>query len=295
MEDHPGRVDHRPEAPRASSCGAFRAPDGSSGDDRGHPLPPPARIRIPQRVDLLPGGRDRDVRGAPVNPAASLSTAGRPAAPDLSSSLGGGLSCGISRRSDLQGSPGYPPGVGNSKRASTDRALARRGLRLQDRPGTELRAILGGLTARADPDLLVGSATSDDAAVYRLAERAGPGPDRRLLHPDRRRPVRLRPGRRRQRPLRHLRDGRRAAARAQPRRLPAGRARRGGPRRDPRAAARRSREAAGVGSPAATRSTTPSRSTGWPSPGSSTPSASHERGRAAGRRARPDQAARRPA
>ena len=86
--------------------------------------------------------------------------------------------------------------------------------------------------------------------------------DRRLLHPDRRRPVRVRAHRRHERAVGHLRDGRRAGVGAQPRRVPARDARAGG-------AARRSCAAAPTRSPrrarassAATRSTTPSPSTG---------------------------------
>ncbi len=96
------------------------------------------------------------------------------------------------------------------------------------------------------------------------ARRPRARPDRRLLHPDRRRSLRLRADRRHQRALGCVRDGRHAGQRAQPRRILDGGARRGRPGRDP-ARWRRGRPARpGWRSSAATRSTTPSRSSGWP-------------------------------
>ena len=145
------------------------------------------------------------------------------------------------------------------------------GLRLQARPPAELHAAARRASRRA----------ADPSAARRLRHRrrrgrlpaatTGARLDRRLLHPDRRRPLRLRPDRGRQRAVRRLRDGRapltalnlvafslEALAADAPARDPARRRRRGG-------RGRRGR------SWAATRSTTPSRSTGWRSPARSHP------------------------
>ena len=72
-----------------------------------------------------------------------------------------------------------------------------------------------------DPNLLVGLDTADDAAVYRVRDDLALVAHHRLLHADRRRPVRLGSHRRHQRAVRRVRDGRRAAARAEPRRVAA--------------------------------------------------------------------------
>ena len=74
--------------------------------------------------------------------------------------------------------------------------------------------------AAKDPRALVGFATSDDAAVYRLTRTPGGGGDGGLLPAGGGRPVRLRADRRGERALRRLGDGRAAALRAQPGGLP---------------------------------------------------------------------------
>ncbi len=68
--------------------------------------------------------------------------------------------------------------------------------------------------------LMLGFETSDDSAVYRLTDDTRGAADGRLLHAHRRRPVRLRSHHRRQRALRHLRDGRPPAHRDEPARVP---------------------------------------------------------------------------
>ena len=98
-------------------------------------------------------------------------------------------------------------------------ALARRRLRLQDLAGRRCTRCWPSCRAPPIPALLVGSETADDAAVYRVSRRPGDRLDGRLLHPDRRRPVRLRPDRRDQRAVRRLRDGRAADHGAEPRRV----------------------------------------------------------------------------
>ena len=84
----------------------------------------------------------------------------------------------------------------------------------------DLRPIVAGPAARRRPARARrrrhGRRRRASSAVRRPRDRA----DRRLLHADRRRPVRLRPDRRHQRALRRLRDGRQAADGAEPRRLP---------------------------------------------------------------------------
>jgi selenide,water dikinase len=53
-----------------------------------------------------------------------------------------------------------------------------------------LSEILASTPIRGLPkDLLVGTETADDAAVYRLNDEAGARRDHRFLHPDRRRSV----------------------------------------------------------------------------------------------------------
>ena len=86
-------------------------------------------------------------------------------------------------------------------------------------PAAAIGPLLAGLPAPPNPNVLVGFDTSDDAGVV-------PGPRRprdrqhgRLLHPDRRRPVRLRADRGHQRAVGHLRDGRVAGQRAEPGRV----------------------------------------------------------------------------
>ena len=93
-------------------------------------------------------------------------------------------------------------------------------------PPGELEAVVAGLidTDRPGRRLLVGLDDGDDAAVVRIERRPGRRGHRRLLHPGRRRPVRLGPHRRRQRALRRVRDGRPARRRGQPARLAARRA-----------------------------------------------------------------------
>ena len=76
------------------------------------------------------------------------------------------------------------------------------------------RPILAGLPLPADPRVLVGPSTADDAGVVPPARRPRARPDGRLLHADRRRPLRLRPHRGDQRAVRRLRDGRRRRSRA---------------------------------------------------------------------------------
>ena len=89
----------------------------------------------------------------------------------------------------------------------------------------DLRPIVAGLPRPTDPRVLVAADTADDAGVVRLSDDLALVADRRLLHPDRRRPVRVRADRGDQRAVGRLRDGRRARVGAQPRRLPAGDAR----------------------------------------------------------------------
>ena len=151
--------------------------------------------------------------------------------------------------------------------------LARRRLRLQDRAGRS-----PGAARRASPTRRPGRAgrLGDRRRRGRLPgeRRARAGPDGRLLHADRRRPLRLRPDRGRERGLRRLRDGRPARHGPQPGRVLARAARSRGARRDP---ARRRRDRGGGGrsrSSAAIRSTIRSRSTGSRSPASPIPSAS---------------------
>ncbi len=72
----------------------------------------------------------------------------------------------------------------------------------------------------ANPNVLVGFETADDAGVYRLTRRPRAGADCRLLHPDCRRPVHLRGDRRGKLAERHLRDGRHAGFGALGRRVP---------------------------------------------------------------------------
>ena len=155
----------------------------------------------------------------------------------------------------------------------------------------DILPLVSGLPVTEDPRLLVGSVTSDDAAVLQLARRPRPRADRRLLHPARRRPVRLRAHRRGQRALRRLRDGRHAGERAEPRRLPARAAR---PRRAARDPARRARRRDG-GRRAGRRRSLDRRRRAQVRPRRDRAGRSgaddDERGRAPGRRARPDEAA----
>ena len=84
----------------------------------------------------------------------------------------------------------------------------------------QLRQVLGGLTLPGlPPDVLVAADTGDDAAVVRARRRPRARRHARLLHPDRRRPVRLGTHRRHERDERRLRDGRHAVPRAQHREL----------------------------------------------------------------------------
>ena len=135
----------------------------------------------------------------------------------------------------------------------------------------DLRPIVAGLRRPTDPRVLV--ATDDRRRRRRRPPHRRPRarPDRRLLHPDRRRPVRVRAHRRHQRAERHLRDGRRAGVGAQPRRVPARDARAGDARRRSCAAAATRSPPRARASSAATRSTTPSRSTASRSPAPCTP------------------------
>ena len=90
--------------------------------------------------------------------------------------------------------------------------------------------------------------------------------DDRLLHADRRRPLRLRPDRGGQRAVGRLRDGRRAAGGDERRRVPARVSSAATCCARSCAAARTSPRRPGSRSSAGTRSTIPSRSTGWRSP-----------------------------
>src|SRR3954452_16592374 len=105
-------------------------------------------------------------------------------------------------------------------------------------PASALLPIVRGLPAATAPELLVGSATGDDAAVWRVSDelalvqtvdfftpvvddpydfrRPAARAARRLLPPGRRRPLRLRPHRRGQRAVGRLREGRPPADGAQP-------------------------------------------------------------------------------
>ena len=98
----------------------------------------------------------------------------------------------------------------------------------------DLETVLKSLPKVTDPAVLVGPEHSDDAAVYRLTGRPRDRLDRRLLHADRRRPVRLRRDQRRELAERRLRDGGEAALRAERRRLPLAAAPPLRPRADPR-------------------------------------------------------------
>ena len=145
----------------------------------------------------------------------------------------------------------------------------RRRLRLQD-PARRAR----GRRPRPDRPTVAGPAGRSRRRRRRrrraARRRHRRGRDRRLLHPGRRRRVRLGPDRRRERAVGRVRDGRPAAGRGQPRRLAAQRAAGRAARRG--AARRRGRRPRGrpATSPAATASTTPSPSTAWRSPASST-------------------------
>ena len=50
-------------------------------------------------------------------------------------------------------------------------------------PAGSLRQVLSGLPTQADPNLLVGFETSDDAGIYRIGPGTGVGANRRLLYP----------------------------------------------------------------------------------------------------------------
>ena len=170
------------------------------------------------------------------------------------------------------------------------------GLRLQaaaGRPAADRRRAPAARPTRACSSA---PTTADDAGVCPAERRPRARPDRRLLHADRRRPVR-RSGA--SPPPTRCRDvyamGATPVTRAQPRRLPARGARR---RRCSARSCAAARDAVGRrgrdASSAATRSTTPSRSTGSRSPAPCTRTrVLTNAGGAAGRRARPDQAARR--
>ena len=147
--------------------------------------------------------------------------------------------------------------------ARPDLPLPRRRLRLQAlgrRPATDRRRPAApDRPARARRPPTAPTTPASSQLTRRPRDRA----DRRLLHADRRRPVRVRPHRRHQRALGRLRDGRPARVGAEPRRLPARDARRrtccarscaAAPTPWPRPAPRSS---------AGTRSTTRSPSTGW--------------------------------
>ena len=171
----------------------------------------------------------------------------------------------------------------------------RRRLRLQDRA----RACCSRSSRKAGRAVLPEGAAGRHRDLRRRrrlpAERAaGDRRDDRLLHADRRRPVRLRRDRRDQRDLRRLRDGRHAALRAGARRH----ADRQAAGRDdpphPRGRRVGLRAAPASRSPAATRSTRSSRSTGSSSSASSTRSnLKRNAGAQPGDRARARQAARR--
>ena len=100
-------------------------------------------------------------------------------------------------------------------------------------PAAALLPIVRGLPEVAEARLLVGSNTADDAAVFRLTDEIALVHDDRLLHADRRRPLRLRPDRGGERALGRLRHGRRAAGGDERRRVSARTARRRRPARDP--------------------------------------------------------------
>ena len=155
------------------------------------------------------------------------------AVPLTSLSHGAGCGCKLSA-ADLRPIVAGLPAPGRPARARRDRHLRRRRCRAPDR---------------------------------RPRDRA----DRRLLHADRRRPLLVRPDRRHQRALRHLRDGRRARLRAESRRVPARDARRESLREILRGGAGRRGWRRARRSSAGTRSTTRSPSTGSRSRASCTP------------------------
>ena len=75
-------------------------------------------------------------------------------------------------------------------------------------PAAEVHRIASQLPAPDDANLLVGAGTADDAGVYRLTDDLALVQTVDFFTPDRGRPLRLRPHRRGQRPVGRLRDGR---------------------------------------------------------------------------------------
>ena len=230
---------------------------------RARPPPGPGRRRgaLRRPFELRPSGGDARWWGA-VRRGARTSTEGRLRSASV---LLVRLSRFRPRRSRLP-----RPLWTHSRAAAADRALPRRRLRLQDR-AAELRRGAGG--AAGDERARPAGRPRARRRCRRLSARRRPGarPDRRLLHPDRRRPAATSAG---SRPTNALSDvyamgGRRSlalnlvafalgelGAEVLAEILPA--AAETPPRPAPR-------------SPAATRSTTPSPSTGWRSAASSTP------------------------
>ena len=94
-------------------------------------------------------------------------------------------------RPSISGGGSRPRG-GEPRPDTADELSARRRPRLQVGPGPG--GIIARLPRRRDPRCSSATETRDDAGVYR-SRRPRARPDARLLHADRRRPLRLRPGR----------------------------------------------------------------------------------------------------
>ena len=91
--------------------------------------------------------------------------------------------------------------------------LAKRGGCAAKHPPGYLLPLLGTLPGLTDPNVLVGSATADDAAVYKLSDELALVLTTDFFTPDRGSSVRFRGGGRGQRVERCLRDGGAASGR----------------------------------------------------------------------------------